>query len=84
MYCNVSIVLYFIILLVILISLIIYYFRNIASNEIQCTSSLASVNCTRTVVVSINQQEFTNTAVQYSYLNDPTFTAVNPTNTIPA
>ena len=61
-----------------------YYFRNITSNEIQCTSSLASVNCTRTVVVSINQQEFTNTTVQYSYLNDPTFTAVSPTDTIPA
>ena len=65
-------------------NIIIYYFRHIVSNEIQCTSSLASVNCTRTVVVSINQQEFTNTTVQYLYLNDPTFTAVNPTNTIPA
>ena len=75
MYCIVSIVL--------TNNIIIYYLRNISSNEIQCTSNLASVNCTRTVVVLINRQEFTNTTVQYLYLNDPTFTVVSPTNAIP-
>ena len=59
--------------------------RNINSSQVLCTSANVSfVNCTRTIIVSVNEAEFSNSAVTYLYKPDPTFSSLSPQITIPA
>ncbi|XP_019851565.1 PREDICTED: plexin-A1-like [Amphimedon queenslandica] len=57
----------------------------LTNTEINClTGSINGSECTRNIIVSVNQALFSNTSISYEYRPDPTFNSISPVITIPA
>lgn len=66
----------------------LYNYRDlsdIVANEINCTTSASMAGISSTsVVVYIDNAVVNSTSVNFTFTNDPNFTAVDPMRTIPA